>query len=131
MQAKSDFSLAFTDATANIAKVGGKGASLARMAIAGLPVPTGFYITTNSYRRFVEANGIQPHLLDALNGKDLTDPAALESVSRLIQNYFIAGSIPVEIMDAISATYSTLKGIPVAVRSSATAEDLPEASFAG
>ena len=131
MQEKSDFILAFTDATANIAQVGGKGASLARMAIAGLPVPTGFYITTNSYRRFVEANGIQPRLLDALNGKDITDPATLESVSRLIQGYFTDGCIPVEVENAISAAYSTLKGIPVAVRSSATAEDLPEASFAG
>ena len=131
MQKKSDFTLAFTDATANIAQVGGKGASLARMAIAGLPVPTGFYVTTNSYRRFVEANGIQPRLLDALNGKDFTDHATLESVSLLIQSYFTDGCIPAEVENAISAAYSTLMGIPVAVRSSATAEDLPEASFAG
>src|SRR5512141_615513 len=106
MQSKSDFILAFTDVNANIAQVGGKGASLARMAIAGLPVPTGFYITTNSYRRFVEANGIQPRLLDALNGKDITDPATLESVSRLIQSYFTTGCIPAEIENAISTAYS-------------------------
>ena len=131
MQEKSDFILAFTDAAASLAQVGGKGASLARMAIAELPIPTGFYITTDSYRRFAEANGIQPRLLEALQGKDFTDPAILESVSRLIQSYFTDGCIPVDVKNAISAAYSTLKEIPVAVRSSATAEDLPEASFAG
>ena len=131
MQEKSAFILAFTDATADIAQVGGKGASLARMAIAGLPVPTGFYVTTNSYRCFVEANGIQPRILESLQGKDLTDPATLDSVSRLICNYFTDGSIPVDVKNAISTAYPTLMGTPVAVRSSATAEDLPEASFAG
>jgi pyruvate,water dikinase len=131
MQAKSDFILTLTDATANLAQVGGKGASLARMANAGLPVPAAFFITTDAYRCFVDINGIQPRILEALHGKDFADPVILESVSRLIQSYFTEGCIPVDVENAISAAYFALKGIPVAVRSSATAEDLPEASFAG
>ena len=58
MQAKSDFIVSLSDASAGLAQVGGKGASLARMAAAGLPVPPGFHITTAAYRRFVAENKI-------------------------------------------------------------------------
>jgi pyruvate,water dikinase len=129
-----DFILSFTDVNARIENVGGKGASLARMAIAGLPVPTGFYITTDAYRYFIEKNGIQPRILDALQGLDFTNPSALEAVSRLIGGFFADAQIPEEIINAIRNSYLQLdpsRPTPVAVRSSATAEDLPEASFAG
>ncbi len=68
MQAKSNFILPLTDASARLVQVGGKGASLARLAAAGLPVPPGFHITTAAYRRFVSENGIQPRILEALRG---------------------------------------------------------------
>jgi pyruvate,water dikinase len=135
MQTQPNFTLSFTDANARIETVGGKGASLARMAMDGLPVPTGFYITTDAYRRFVEKSGIQPRILDALPGRDFTDPTALETVSRLIGGFFAEAILPEEISVSIINAYQTLSpsslALPVAVRSSATAEDLPEASFAG
>jgi pyruvate,water dikinase len=59
MQAKPDFILPLSDASAGLSQVGGKGASLARLAAAGLPVPPGFHITTEAYRRFVTEHGLQ------------------------------------------------------------------------
>ncbi len=125
------FILSLADPDATLETVGGKGASLAKLTRAGLPVPGGFHITTAAYREFVAANGIQPKILEALAGVDADDAATLEPASRRIAAYFIEGSIPAEIEAAISAAYAQLGAIPVAVRSSATAEDLPEASFAG
>ena len=60
--------LALDDASATLEQVGGKGASLARMAAAGLPVPPGFHITTAAYRRFVTENGLQEKILAAVSG---------------------------------------------------------------
>jgi len=113
--------------------------SLAKLARAGLPVPDGFHITTEAYRRFVADNGLQPRILQALEGLDASDPASVEPVSRRIGGFFANGLIPAEIAQAVSDAYAELSNIPsatgnqkpVAVRSSATAEDLPEASFAG
>ncbi len=135
MQMKSDFIMAFTDATASLAKVGGKGASLTRMAIAGLPVPCGFHITTNAYRHFITANELQPKILTAIKDVDPALPITLETASATIGRFFAAALIPEEISVAITDAYLTLGTshlkLPVAVRSSATAEDLPGASFAG
>lgn len=125
------FVLTLSDLNATLENVGGKGMSLAKLTRAGLPVPGGFHITTEAYRRFVAENGIQPRILAALKGVDTTDPTTLEPVSRFIGGFFAEGRIPAEIAEAVSAAYTTLKGVPVAVRSSATAEDLPGASFAG
>jgi len=125
--------LPLSDPQADLETTGGKGASLARLASAGLPVPDGFHITTQAYRRFVAANNLQPGTLAALQEVDASHPATLESASRAICRLFTTATIPDELANAIVSAYGELPGSnpPVAVRSSATAEDLPEASFAG
>jgi pyruvate,water dikinase len=116
---------------ATLESVGGKGLSRAKMRYAGLPVPDGFHVTTAAYQRFVADNGLQPQILAALQALDANNPAALEAAARQIGKSFSRGQIPAEIAAAVSTAYAAMQGIPVAVRSSATAEDLPEASFAG
>jgi pyruvate,water dikinase len=125
------FVLALSDPKATLENAGGKGMSLAKMLSAGLPVPGGFHVTTAAYRRFVAENGLQPRILKEIEGIDPADPAALETASQQIGGFFAAGKIPPEIAAAVSEAYAALKEAPVAVRSSATAEDLPGASFAG
>jgi len=118
---------------AELAVVGGKGASLARLVAAGLPVPDGFHVTTAAYRRFVDQNALQPRILEALRSVDPDQPATFEAASTSIRALFAAGRIPADVAAAIEAAYADLghSPLPVAVRSSATAEDLPDASFAG
>lgn len=134
----STFVLPISDPNASLEAVGGKGMSLARMARLGLPVPGGFYVTTEAYCSFVARNGLQARILNALQAVEPTDTAQLEFVSRQIGKYFTDGVIAPEIAEAVAAAYAALPqqgmgsaGLPVAVRSSATAEDLPGASFAG
>src|SRR6266700_3726521 len=125
--------LALDDASATLEQVGGKGASLARMAAAGLPVPPGFHITTAAYRRFVTENGLQEQILAAVSAVTPEQPATLEEAAKQIASLFAQGAMPDTIAGAIRQAYAGLGGddLPVAVRSSATAEDLPEMSFAG
>ncbi len=125
--------LALDDAAATLERVGGKGASLARMAAAGLPVPRGFYVTTAAYRRFVAENALREPILAAASAVQADQPASLEAASRHISELFARGAMPDAIAEAIRQAYVRLGGgdQPVAVRSSATAEDLPELSFAG
>jgi len=106
----SKYILPLDNQKATLDMVGGKGSSLARMVNAGLPVPAGFLVTTDAYWHFVTENNLQAGIKKALRSVDSTDPAALELASRTITKLFVDGTIP---------------------RSSATAEDLPEASFAG
>jgi pyruvate,water dikinase len=119
------------DATLEL--VGGKGASLARMAVAGLPVPPGFQITTHAYRRFVSANGLAEAIVSAAAQARADDPATLDRASTQIQSLFAQGTLPDDIAALIRQSYAELGAgdPPVAVRSSATAEDLPGMSFAG
>jgi phosphohistidine swiveling domain-containing protein len=150
--------LPLADPGASLETVGGKGASLARLAAAGLPVPDGFHITTAAYQRFVAENDLQPGILAALEGVDPAQPETLEAASATIGELFAAAQVPPDIAAAIAAAYAPHSDAPrsdaphsdaphsdaprsdaplsgrdpiVAVRSSATAEDLPEASFAG
>lgn len=127
------FVVALDDASAQLSLVGGKGASLARMAAAGLPVPAGFHITTEAYRRFVAENALQRPILYAVSATKADDPATLEKAARQIGELFEQSAMPDEIAEVIGLAYAALGGgdLPVAVRSSATAEDLPELSFAG
>jgi pyruvate,water dikinase len=113
--------------------VGGKGAALSEMVRAGLPVPDGFHVTTAAYDAFVAHNELEPPILAALEAADPEKPASLETASRTIEAGFLQGHTPPEIAGAIANAYAGLLGAEpvVAVRSSATAEDLPEASFAG
>ena len=114
-----------------LALVGGKGANLTKLARAGFPVPGGFLVTTTAYAEFVAANGLDDTLQRTLAGIKFDDPAALEQASQQIRIAFTTGNVPIALVDAIQHAYTQLGQPPVAVRSSATAEDLPDMSFAG
>jgi pyruvate,water dikinase len=131
MREKYIFDLA--DPQARLETTGGKGASLARLAQAGLPVPGGFHILTSAYRKFIHTNQLQPQILAALAGVNTGQPATLETAARQIETLFARAPIPDEIAEAIAQAYNALTqpATRVAVRSSATAEDLPDLSFAG
>jgi pyruvate,water dikinase len=120
-----------TDSQAtDLGRTGGKGANLAVLARAGLPVPPGFVVMTAAYREFV-----REHRLDHLIQRELadisTDPDAVESASARLRHAFEAAPVSEELRDQLAAVCTALGDGPLAVRSSATAEDLPEASFAG
>jgi len=130
----STYVLKLSDPQATLENVGGKGMSLAKMINAGFPIPDGFHITTEAYRMFVAVNNLQTKILAALKNVDVTLPATLETASAAIGRFFAESKIPNEISSTITAAYlkpDTSHLTPVAVRSSATAEDLSEASFAG
>jgi pyruvate,water dikinase len=117
---------------ATIETAGGKGASLARLLAAGLPVPDGFLVITAAYRRFVAMHGLQEPVLAAAGTATSDEPEALEEASKQINGLFMQNEMPEDVAEAIRHAYAELGGgLPVAVRSSATAEDLPEMSFAG
>ena len=126
-----EYVLSMDDRRATLEAVGGKGASLARLLRAGVPVPGGFYLTTAAYERFVTANDLESGIRNALQEAEPSKPDTLESASGKIEELFLQGRMPEEISEAISRAYASLDETAVAVRSSATAEDLPEASFAG
>jgi len=117
----------------DIISVGGKGASLGEMTSLGLPVPKAFVVTAQAFRRFLVETGIEDTLFRKLERLDVDDNGALESVSREVQDIVLSVEIPDQIREAIVDAYARMgeNGEVVAVRSSATAEDLPEASFAG
>ncbi|MDJ0754476.1 MAG: PEP/pyruvate-binding domain-containing protein [Ardenticatenaceae bacterium] len=134
------YTLSFADPKAVLAEVGGKGASLTRLAQANLPVPDGFHVTTAAYRTFVEENNLQPRIFDVLKTIDPGRPATLEAASAEIGAFFAEGQTPTDVAAAVTAAYTKLaksysanqdSQLAVAVRSSATAEDLPDLSFAG
>ncbi len=127
----SDFILSLSDTSAGLLQVGGKGASLARLAAAGLPVPDGFHVTTAAYEQFVAVNQLESEISAALAGIDSAQPAMLEAAALRIRAAFEAAQMPEAIATEITAAYATLGQPSVAVRSSATAEDLPGLSFAG
>src|ERR1700676_244803 len=91
------------DATIELA--GGKGASLARLATAGLPVPPGFHITTHAYRRFVAENHLAEAILSAASEARADDPVTLDRVSAQIQGLFVEGVIPGDLAREIRQAY--------------------------
>jgi rifampicin phosphotransferase len=128
----TEYTLPLAHADATLATVGGKGASLAKLAGAGLPVPGGFHITTAAYDRFVAENHLRSAVLAALEAAAPALPASLEAASRTVAGLFDEAAIPKQIAAAVAQAYAALgEEPPVAVRSSATAEDLPGLSFAG
>jgi phosphohistidine swiveling domain-containing protein len=129
----ADYVVDLTDPAATLETAGGKGAALTDMVRAGLPVPDGFHVTTAAYREFVTANDLQGRILAELESADPEQPSTLETASRAIGQLFAEGEMVPAIAGAIAQAYAELAGQSptVAVRSSATAEDLPEASFAG
>ncbi len=125
------FLLPLDSPDATLADAGGKGLNLAKLARAGFPVPEGFIVATAAYRAFVAANHLAEWLGATVGAAHVDDPAALEATSQAIRARFAAGVLPAELADAVVAAYDALGRPPVAVRSSATAEDLPDMSFAG
>jgi len=126
------YTLPLSDSRADLETVGGKGMSLSRLVNAGIPVPDGFHVTTEAYRQFVAANNLQAKILGALRNADIAQPDSLETVSTTIGKLFTDSKIPSDVEAAIREAYDILDNRKsVAVRSSATAEDLPDASFAG
>ena len=128
-----EYVLSLADQHATLETVGGKGASLSRLVAASLPVPDGFHVTTAAYRRFVIDNHLQPGILAALETVDVAQPDTLDAASRTIGELFSNAQTPPNVASAIALAYASLAGTnpAVAVRSSATAEDLPDLSFAG
>ncbi len=113
--------------------VGGKGKSLARMASAGMQVPTGFYLTTAAYKDFVEKNDLQKTIINLAKPEIIGKTISFESASKRIQELINGVEISNEIVDEVRHAYGDLDGQDpaIAVRSSANAEDLPDLSFAG
>jgi rifampicin phosphotransferase len=122
--------LSLDDDRASPALAGGKGANLVRLTRAGFPVPPGFILTTAAYDRFT-ADGLRAWIADATRGLQPDAPAALEAASAAIRARFRTQAVPGALIEALVAAYAAMGRPPVAVRSSATAEDLPDLSFAG
>lgn len=113
----------------DVSTVGGKGANLGEMTHAEIPVPAGFVVTVRAYDEFLEATGVRAHLEPLLN-LYMGDETRIDVASE-IRDLITNAEVPREIVSAIVDAYAEIMQGPVAVRSSATAEDLAEASFAG
>jgi len=111
--------------------VGGKGANLGELTRAGIPVPPGFVVTADAYFRFLQRGGLEPVLRKELFKLDVHDSRTLNERAARIRERIMAAEMPATIAAEIREAYRALGDGAVAVRSSATAEDLPEASFAG
>lgn len=116
----------------DIISVGGKGASLGEMASIGLPVPKAFVVTAQAFRRFLVETGLEKKIFSSFENLDVEDNEALERAADSAKNLVMKAKMPVAIRDDIKKSYKKMGDeLIVAVRSSATAEDLPDASFAG
>jgi len=123
----------------DIPSVGGKNANLGEMINAGMPVPPGFAVTAFSYKKFIEETGISEKIYAVIRETvtDPDDPKQYEIASKKIRELIESTPIPKDVEEAIRLAYGELcrrldaNGVLVAARSSATAEDLPDASFAG
>lgn len=110
---------------------GGKGANLGEMSGAGIAVPDGFVITADAYRAFLKVNGLEEIFAEELR-KAGSDETKLLGAAKRFREWIGQGKLPEEVESGIRGKYAQLgEQVRVAVRSSATAEDLPEASFAG
>src|ERR671919_1797131 len=114
-----------------IALAGGKGASLGELLQAGISVPPGFVVTTTAYQEFMRKNRLHEVVKGLLAPVPIDDANALNQAAEQIQNIFLCSPVPPSIEQAIEDAYLRLGQGPVAVCSSPTAADLPEASFAG
>lgn len=116
---------------------GGKGANLGELTQAGIPVPPGFVVTAQTYEKFMLETGINDKVLSILDEIDINDTKALQAASEEIKAIISEAPIPEDMILFITEAYNQLcqrfdgDDVEVAIRSSATAEDLPEASFAG
>ena len=125
--------LALDDPGAVPAVAGGKGASLGRLARAGVRVPAGFHVTTAAYLDFLDGGLLRQELLAAVSAVDGSDAASSEAAAARIGELFAGQPVPASTATAIAVAYASLgdDDVPVAVRSSATVEDLAGLSAAG
>ncbi|MDG5817419.1 phosphoenolpyruvate synthase [Natronococcus sp. A-GB7] len=118
----------------DLERVGGKGASLGELTGAGLPVPPGFVVTADTYRSFIENANIDEELFEVVD-VDVDDSSALAGAAERAQELILETPFPEDVREEILEAYRRVgdsgEEAFVAVRSSATAEDLPDASFAG
>lgn len=121
----------------DIPLVGGKGANLGELTIKGVDVPPGFCVTATAYSDFIEKSDLQKEIIEVLDGLDVEDSVQLQERSAAIRALIIRKDMPSDIEQEIIEAYEEFNkrvktpDAQVAIRSSATAEDLPEASFAG
>jgi pyruvate,water dikinase len=118
----------------DVGKVGGKGANLGEMTRAGFPVPPGFVVTADAYYQYLQENHLEEKIQELLNTISYEDHLSLEQASKHIKQLLLQGDLSEPLTRAITSAYEMLgekQDVLVAVRSSATAEDLPTASFAG
>ena len=121
----------------DIGIAGGKGANLGELTQAGIPVPPGFVVTAQAYEKFMEEAGINNKVMSILEEIDINDTKALQAAAEEIKAIINEAPIPEDMVVLILEAYNQLcqkvgeDDTDVAIRSSATAEDLPEASFAG
>ncbi|MBQ2637052.1 MAG: phosphoenolpyruvate synthase [Methanobrevibacter sp.] len=121
----------------DIGIAGGKGANLGELTQAGIPVPPGFVVTAQAYEKFMDEAGINELVMSILDEIDINDTKALQAASEEIKKIITEAPIPNDLVLFIREYYNELcqrvgeDNTDVAIRSSATAEDLPEASFAG
>jgi pyruvate,water dikinase len=116
--------------------LGGKCASLVSMTAAGMPVPPGFAVTTEAYDLFVAETGLRAQIEESLSRLDPDDLGSVDQASAEIRDHFESYAVPEALHGLLREAHDALQArfdaeVPVAVRSSATAEDLPDASFAG
>jgi len=132
MDAQAPLVMALDDPGAAPGVVGGKGASLARLARAGFHIPPGFHVTTSAYLDFIGRGGLHQPVLAAMSAVDVSDAATFDAASTRISELFTGQPLPAPTAAAIAGAYASLgDDVPVAVRSSATVEDLPGMSAAG
>jgi rifampicin phosphotransferase len=119
------------DAVAEVA--GGKGASLSRLARAGFRVPPGFHVTTGAYLDFLDGGGLRDEVLLAMSAVDVSDAGTFGAAAARIGKLLAGRPVPASTAAAVAGAYASLgdDDVPVAVRSSATVEDLPGLSAAG
>ena len=111
--------------------VGGKGVNLSKLALAGFPVPDGYIIPTSCYWDYLQQNDLALKIQTAIRGIDPTSMEVLETVSGEIRSLFQRDKIPDKLESSLRIVCELFPGTAVAVRSSATSEDLPDLSFAG
>jgi pyruvate,water dikinase len=138
MMGQPVFTLDFTDPrSTETRQVGGKGAGLAAMTQAGLPVAPGFTVSTAAYRAYLRASGLDRRLAELLADAEGASIDALDEIADTAAGWFDYTELPPALFDAVSTRYAALCGqigvadLSVAVRSSATAEDAAGTSFAG
>lgn len=117
----------------DIPQVGGKGANLGEMTQADIPVPNGFCVTAQAYYYFLDYNNLREKIKEALRSLDVNDNDELFATSKRVKEIIMRAKMPADLATTIRSAYDKFphKNQEVAVRSSATAEDLPDASFAG